>query len=64
MKIIMQEGKGQPTEEIINIARGYDFYTCYIENYGQMKQADERNDAIMKKLEELGVERIHKDDDY
>jgi hypothetical protein len=64
MKVIMQEGKGDPTPEIMNIARGYDFYTIYIDDYTQMKRADERNDAIMKQLQELGVERIHKDDDY
>jgi len=60
----MQEGKGEVTPEIISIARVYDFYTMYIDSYTQMKKADERNDAIMKQLQELGVERIHKDDDY
>jgi len=32
MKIIMKEGF-QLTEEIENIARGYDFHTMYIDNY-------------------------------
>jgi len=59
----MQEGKGQPTEEIINIARGYDFYTMYIDDGTQMRQADERNRAIMKQLQDLGVEKLEQDED-
>jgi hypothetical protein len=48
------------TEEIQKIASGYDFYTCYIDNYGQMKQAEEKNKSIMDRLNELGVEKLKK----
>jgi hypothetical protein len=58
MKIIMKAGF-EITEEIQNIARGYDFHTCYIENYGQMKEAEEKNRIIMDKLfYDLGVEKL------
>ena len=46
------------TEEIQTIAKGYDLFTCYIENYTQMKQAEESNTAIMDKLRKLGVNLI------
>ena len=46
------------TEEIEQIAKGYDLFSCYIDNYTQMKQAEERNTAIMNKLMELGVHLI------
>jgi hypothetical protein len=42
MKIIMKAGF-EITEEIQNIASGYDFHTCYIDNYGQMKDAEYKN---------------------
>jgi hypothetical protein len=48
------------TEEIQNIARGYDFHTCYIDNYGQMKEAEYKNEAIMDKLKILNVEKLWK----
>ena len=47
------------TEEIQKIAKGYDLFTCYIDNYTQMKQAEERNTAIMEKLRELGVNDLN-----
>lgn len=59
MKIEMKPGF-EITEEIQKIASGYDFYTCYIDNYTQMKQAEEKNEAIMSKLIELGVEKLNK----
>jgi hypothetical protein len=59
MKIIMKEGF-EITEEIQNIARWYDFYTCYIDNYGQMKDAEEKNRVIMDRLKELNVEKLWK----
>ena len=59
MKIEMKQGF-EITEEIKKIALGYDFHTCYIDSYTQMKQAEERNEAIMNKLIELGVEKINK----
>ena len=59
MKIIMKEGFDL-TEEIQNIAKGYDFHTCYIDNYGQMKDAEEKNRVIMDKLKELNVEKLWK----
>ena len=58
MKIEMKPGF-EITEEIKKIASGYDFYSCYIDNYGQMKQAEERNEIIMEKLRELGVNKLN-----
>ena len=57
MKIEMKEGY-EITEEILQIAKGYNFYTDYISNYGQMKEAEDRNNKIMEKLKELGVEKL------
>jgi hypothetical protein len=57
MTIEMKQGF-EITEEIQQIASGYDFHTCYIDNYGQMKQAEEKNRSIMNRLKELGVEKI------
>ena len=48
------------TEEIQNIARGYDFHTMYIDNYSQMKEAESKNEAIMEKLKILNVEKLWK----
>jgi hypothetical protein len=59
MKIIMKEGF-EITEEIQNIASGYDFHTCYIDNYGQMKEAEYKNESIMDKLKILNVEKLWK----
>ena len=47
------------TEEIQQIASGYDFYSCYIDSYTQMKEAEERNEIIMEKLRELGVIKLN-----
>ena len=58
MKIEMKPGF-EITEEIQEIASGYDFYSCYIDNYTQMKQAESKNEAIMKKLTELGVNKLN-----
>ena len=58
MKIEMKPGF-EITEEIQKIASGYDFYSCYIDNYTQMKQAEDRNDIIMEKLRELGVNKLN-----
>ncbi len=57
MKIIMKESF-QITEEIEKIACGYDFHAMYIDNYGQMKDAESKNQSIMQKLNELGVEKL------
>lgn len=57
MNIVMKEGF-ELTQEIIDLARGYDVYSCYIDNYTQMKQAEEKNRSIMDILGPLGVERI------
>ena len=46
------------TDEIKTIAKGYDLFSCYIDNYTQMKKAEENNTAIMDKLRELGVNLI------
>lgn len=48
------------TEEIIKIANGYDFYTSYIDNYGQMMEAKEKNTKIMIMLNDLGVKNLNK----
>ena len=58
MKIEMKQGF-EITEEIQKIASGYDFYSCYIDNYTQMQVAEERNEAIMEKLRELGVNKLN-----
>jgi len=57
MNIIMKEGF-EVTPEIIELARGYDVYSMYIDNYGQMKEAEAKNKAILEKLKPMGVERI------
>ena len=57
MNIVMKEGY-EITEEILQIAKGYDVYSCYIDSYTQMKAAEEKNRDIMDKLDPLGVERI------
>jgi hypothetical protein len=59
MKIEMKEGF-EITEEIEQIAKGYDFYSHYIDNYGQMMEAREKNKEIMIKLKELGVNDLKK----
>ena len=59
MKIEMNENF-EITEEIIKIASGYDFYTSYIDNYGQMMEAKEKNTKIMIKLNDLGVKTLNK----
>ena len=53
----MKEGY-EITEEILQIAKGYDVYSCYIDSYTQMKASEEKNRDIMDRLEPLGVERI------
>lgn len=58
MKIEMKQGF-EITEEIQKTASGYDFYSCYIDNYTQMKEAQERNEIIMEKLRELGVNKLN-----
>lgn len=57
MKIEMKQGF-EITEEIERIAKGYDFNYRYIDNYGQMKEAEEKNTAIIIKLKELGVNNL------
>ena len=53
----MEEGF-ELTQEIKDLARGYDVYYRYIDSYGQMKEAEAKNNEIMKKLLHLGVKRI------
>jgi hypothetical protein len=57
MKIVMKEGF-ELTSEIENKANQYDFYYLYIDNYGQMKDAEANNDQIMRELRELGVDHL------
>ena len=54
----MKEGY-EITEEIENLYRQYDFYSSYIDNYGQMKEAEYKNNEIMIKLKELNVLEIN-----
>ena len=58
MEIVMKEGY-ELTEEILKISRGYDSYYLYIDNYGQMKNAEENNEMIKNKLRELNVEKLY-----
>jgi hypothetical protein len=51
------------TDEMVQIARGYDFFTMYIDSYGQMKEAEEKNDKIMDRLKSIGVISIKRADD-
>jgi hypothetical protein len=53
----MKEGF-EVTQEILDLSRGYDVYYRYIDNYGDMKDAEYKNNAILEKLKPLGVERI------
>jgi non-canonical (house-cleaning) NTP pyrophosphatase len=57
--ITMKEGF-ELTQEIIDLARGYNVYSCYMDNYTQMKEEEDKNNAILAKLEPLGVERIRR----
>ena len=57
MNIVMGEGF-ELTQEIKDKARGYDEYYMYIDSYGQMKEAEYKNEAIMKELRPLGVKWI------
>ena len=57
MEIIMKPGF-ELTEEIKQMAKYFDHNYRYIENYGQMKEQEYKNDDIMEKLKPLGVERI------
>lgn len=57
MRIEMKDGY-EITEEILQIAKGYNFYACYIDSYTQMKSAEDKNIEIMQKLRELGVEKL------
>ena len=57
MNIIMKEGF-EVTQEILDLAKGYDVYYRYIDNYGQMQEAETKNAIILEKLKPLGVERI------
>ena len=57
MEIVMKEGF-ELTEEIKQMAKYFDHNYIYIDNYGQMKEQEYKNNEIMEKLKPLGVERI------
>lgn len=57
MIIVMEEGL-EVTQEIKDLARGYDVFFRYIDNYGQMEDAESKNNEIMEKLRPLGVKQI------
>lgn len=50
------------TDEMKQIARGYNFFTMYIDSYSQMKEAEEKNSIVMEKLTSLGVIDIENGD--
>jgi len=54
MKITMTEGL-EVTQEILDIAKRYNWYTAYIDSYSDMKAAEKKNLEIKYKLNELGV---------
>ena len=60
--------KTNTINELINLANRYDRFTCYIENYKQQKQAEERNERIMKNFIEtaatIGVDVTERDFSY
>ena len=62
-KVRMRSETLEVTEEIQSLVNGYDFFTMYIEDYSQMKIADERNSVIEKRLRELGVQAISNNGD-
>jgi len=57
-EIVMKDGY-ELTDEIMDLASRYDAFYMYIDNYGQMKDAERKNKEIMDKLRPLGVERIN-----
>lgn len=42
-------------QELINIAQGYDWYTQYIDNYRQEKQAEQANERIIARFTETAA---------
>jgi len=59
MNITMAEGL-EVTQEILDIAKRYNWYTAYINSYSDMKAAEEKNLEIENKLNELGVVNFEK----
>lgn len=55
-------------QKLINLANGYDRFTCYIENYKQEKEAEARNERIMKNFIEtaatIGIDITESDFSY
>jgi hypothetical protein len=54
MKITMAEGL-EVTQEILDVARGYNWFTVYINSYSDRVNAERKNLEIENKLDELGV---------
>lgn len=50
----MAEGL-EVTQEVLDIAKRYNWYTAYIDSYSDMKVAEEKNKEIKSQLFELGV---------
>ena len=59
MKIIMKEGY-EITDEILNLYKQIDFNYFYIDDYGQMKEAELKNKQIVEKLKKLNVISVDK----
>lgn len=55
----MKEGY-EITDEIKNLYQQIDFNYYYIDNYGQMKEAELKNKKIIEKLKNLNVISINK----
>lgn len=54
MKITMAEGL-EVTQEILDVARGYNWSTVYINSYSDRVNAERKNLEIENELDELGV---------
>jgi hypothetical protein len=61
VQVIMQEDF-ELTNEIQVKANNYDWYTMYIDSNTQMKQAEERNNAVLNWLREHNVKSISNGD--
>lgn len=58
MRIEMQEGK-EVTDEIITLAKEYNFYARYVDSYTQMREIEANNYNIIVQLKKLGVKNLY-----
>lgn len=63
-----EEETMETIKKLINLANGYDRFTCYIENYKQEKEAEACNERIMKNFIEtaatIGIDITESDFSY